>query len=228
MKVTGPGLIRATGLIAVLAGALFVIVQIIHPPETVEAVASDAWPIVHYLTFAMLTFFVVGVTGIYARQVEKLGWLGLAGFIVLNIGLLLNIAGAAIEAFVEPLLATSNPEFVAAFNAMVMGTPYDVALGAIPMVWALSSAAFVLGALVFGVANLRAGILSRWASGIFAFGLAVGLPVATLLGNVRLAAVPISIGLAWLGYSLWSEGRNRVIERAPDPATAQHDPVTAS
>jgi hypothetical protein len=227
VKVTATGLLRAMGIVAMLAGALFVIVQVIHPPETVEAVASEAWATVHYLTFAMLTLFVVGVAGIYARQVEKLGWIGLIGFVVLNVGLLLNIAGAAIEAFVEPLLATSNPGFVEGFNAMVMGTPYDADLGAIPTIWAASSATFVLGSLLFGIANLRAGVLSRWGSGIFAFGLAIGLPVATLLGNVRLAAVPISIGLIWLGYSLWADGRKRAAQ-APATATAPADHATAA
>jgi hypothetical protein len=221
MKVTTAGLIRSTGMIAMLAGALFVLVQVIHPPETVEAVASDGWEIVHYITFAMLALFVVGVAGIYARQVEQLGWLGLAGFIVLNIGLALNIAGAAIEAWVEPLLATSNPEFVAAFNAMVMGTAYDADLGTIPAMWSAASLAFMAGTLLFGIASLRAGVLSRWASGVLAFGLVIGLPVATVLGNVRLAAIPISVGLAWLGYSLWSERRAAGTDAAADPATPQ-------
>jgi hypothetical protein len=227
MKVTNTGLIRATGIVAILAGALFVLVQIIHPPETVAAVATDAWESVHYLTFAMLALFVVGVAGIYARQVEKLGIVGLAGFVILNVGLLLNIAGAAIEAFVEPLLATSNPAFVESFNAMVMGTPYDADLGAIPTVWSVSSAAFMAGTLLFGIANLRAGVLSRWGSGVMAFGLVIGLPAASLIGNVRLAAIPISIGLAWLGYSLWAEGR-RQRASTPAPVTAQPDPAAAS
>lgn len=225
MKVTTTGLIRSTGIAAMLAGALFVLVQVIHPPETVEAVATQAWGIVHYITFAMLALFVVGIVGIYARQVEKLGWIGLAGFIVLSIGLLLNIAGAALEAFVEPLLATSNPDFVAAFNAMVLGTSYDVDLGAIPTLWSVGSATFVAGTLLFGIANLRAGVLSRWGSGVLAFGLVIGLPAATVLGNVRLAAIPISVGLAWLGYSLWSEGRKPATERAPDAAAGQPDAV---
>ena len=227
MKVTTTGMIRATGIAAILAGALFVVVQVIHPPETVEAVATDAWALVHYVTLAMLTLFVVGITGIYARQIDKLGWIGLAGFVVLSFGLLLNIGGAFIEALVEPLLATSNPDFVHAFNGMVMGTPYTADLGALPSMWSASSAAFIAGTLLFGIANLRAGVLSRWGSGVLAFGLVIGLPIATLLGNQRLAAVPISIGLAWLGYSLWSEGRTHA---APvrDAAASRPDPVTAA
>ena len=225
MKVTTTGLIRTTGIAAMLAGALFVIIQIVHPPDTLEAVATDAWEIVHYLTLVMLMLFVVGITGIYARQIEKVGWLGLAGFVVLSIGLLLTAAGAVIEAFVQPLLVTSNPDFVEGFNGMVMGHPNDADLGAIPMLWSASSACFLAGTLLFGIANLRAGILSRWASGIFAFGLVIGLPAATLLGNQRLAAVPISVGLAWLGYSLWSEDRKPGNDAATDAATPQPDVV---
>lgn len=227
MKVTRTGLIRSMGIAAILGGALFIIVQIVHPPETVEAVAGDAWIAVHYLTIAMLTLFVIGVTGIYARQVEELGWLGLAGFALLGFGLLLNIGGAFIEAFVEPLLATSNPDFVGSFNGMVMGTPYEADLGAIPTMWSVSSLGFIAGSLVFGIANLRAGVLSRWAAGVFGFGLAIGLPVANLVGNVRLAAVPISIGLIWLGYSLWADGRKGTSERAADTTAVTRDPAAA-
>jgi len=228
MNVTTTGLIRATGIAAMLAGALFVLVQVIHPAETIEAVAGDGWVPVHYLTIAMLTLFAIGVAGIYARQVEQVGKIGLAGFAVLSFALVLNIGGAFVEAFVEPLLATSNPDFVEAFNAMVMGTPYTYDLGALPTMWAVSSATFPLGSLLFGVAILRAGVLSRWGAGVFAFGLAVGLPVASVIGNVRLAAIPISIGLIWLGYSLWSQRRASAPEAQPTPAPVQRQEAGAA
>lgn len=228
MKVTSQGIIRATGIAAMLAGALFVIVQVIHPAETVEAVAGAGWVPVHYLTIAMLTLFVVGVTGIYARQAAQVGWIGLAGFAVLGFALVLNIGGAFVEAFVEPLLATSNPDFVEAFNAMVMGTPYDYDLGALPTMWAASNATFPLGTLLFGIAILRAGVLSRWAAGVFAFGLIVALPIASVVGNVRLAAIPISVGLAWLGYSLLTERRERVVMAAPSTGTSRPESAAAT
>jgi len=37
--------------------------------------------------------------------------------------------------------------------------------------------------------------------------------------------VPIGIGLAWLGYSLWAEGRKSATDGAPDTALAQADAV---
>jgi hypothetical protein len=40
--------------------------------------------------------------------------------------------------------------------------------------------------------------------------------------------VPIGIGLAWLGYSLWADGRKRVTEREPETSTTQREPVAAA
>lgn len=221
MKVTSTGVIRSTGLAAVVAGLLFVIIQPIHPADVLASVSTDAWAIIHYATLLMLTLFLVGITGIYASQAEKLGWLGLAGFVVLSMGLLMTAAGGVIEVFVAPLLVESEPAFVHGFLGMVGGHPTDADLGAIPTLWSLSSAGFLGGTLLFGIANFRAGVLSRWASAIFAVGLLASAPVAALLDSPRVAAVPIGIGLAWMGYSLWSKGRRSVSAPAPDTAAVE-------
>src|ERR687891_2494168 len=128
MKVTTSGLIRATGLAAVIAGLMFVVIQPLHPADTLESVTTDAWAVIHYATLVMVTLFVVGITGIYASQVEKMGWLGLAGYVVLVIGLLLTAIGGVIEAFVHPLVASSNPAFVQGMLHMVHGQPTDADL----------------------------------------------------------------------------------------------------
>jgi len=222
MKVTTSGLIRSTGIAAIVAGLMFVVIQPLHPDDVLASVSTDAWAIIHYATLAMLTLFVVGVTGIYARQVEQLGWLGLAGFVVLVIGLVLTAIGTSIEALVQPLVASSDPAFVQGMLAMVHGHPIETDLGAIPLLWNAASAGFLGGTLLFGIATFRAGVLSRWASAIFAVGLFASAPVAGLLGSPRVAAVPIGIGLAWLGYSLWSQSRRPVTA----PAVAAQAPAT--
>lgn len=228
MRLTPIALSRSTGIAAIVAGLLFVVIQPLHPADVLASVTTDAWAIIHFATLAMLALFVVGITGIYARQIEQLGWLGLAGYVVLVVGLTLTAIGGVIEAFVQPIVASSDPAFVQGMLDMVHGHPIDVDLGAIPLVWNVASAAFLGGTLLFGAANFRAGILSRWASAIFAVGLFASAPVAGLLGNPRVAAVPIGIGLAWLGYSLWAEGRTRVAKRAPDTSSAQPEPITAA
>lgn len=227
MKVTAQGIIRASGIAAVVAGLMFVAIQPLHPADVLASVTTDAWAIIHFATLAMLTLFVVGVTGIYARQIEKTGWIGLIGYAVLVIGLVLTAAGGVIEALVQPLVAASDPAFVQGMLDMVHGHPIEADLGAIPLVWNASSAGFMGGTLLFGFATFRAGILSRWAAAVFSVGLFAAAPVAALLGTPRVGAVPIGIGLAWLGYSLVTERRERAPMTAP-PATPRQSESTAA
>jgi hypothetical protein len=201
---------------AILAGLLFIVIQPLHPPHTLESVATNAWAVIHYLSFVMVMLFIGGITGIYASQVERMGWLGLTGYLVLVVGLVLTAGGDAIEAVVQPVIVSRDPAFVQGMLNMVDGLPNTGGdLGVIPMLWNVASACFLGGTLLFGFANFRAGILSRWASAIFAVGLLLMAPVVGLLGAPRLAAVPIGVGLAWLGYSLLRGGRARVTAATP-------------
>jgi len=222
MKITASRLVRWAGFSAVLAGILFVAIQPIHPPDVLSSVSTNAWSIVHYLTIAMCLFGLIGIAGIYARQVEKVGWLGLAGYLAFSLFLLVTIAWTFAEAFISPVLATEAPTFVEGFLGIVSGHPSEVNLGALPTLY-LSAGAFVLlGCLLFGIATLRAGILSRWAAGLFAFGGPASAVVVSFLPHEyeRIAAAPIGVGLAWLGYSLWSERHADAVEPMPGTVVA--------
>lgn len=226
MTVTSNGLIRSTSIAAIVAGLMFVAIQPLHPADELASVTTDAWALVHHATLAMLALFVIGITGIYVRQIERFGWIGLTGYAVLVVGLVLTAIGGVIEAFVQPLVASRAPGFVEGMLAMVHGHPIDADLGAIPLVWNVSSVAFLGGTLLFGFANFRARILSRWASAVFALGLFATAPLAGVLGNPRVGAVPIGVGLAWLGYSLWADGRRRTTSHAVTAPLS--DPIAAA
>jgi hypothetical protein len=187
---------------AIVAGLLFIVIQPLHPPDSLESVTRTDWAVIHWASLVMQILFIVGITGIYASQVEQLGWLGLFGYVVLVVGLLLTAIGTVIEAFVQPFIASTSPSFVQAMLDMVEGRPIGADLGPLPLLWSISSACFLVGTIVFGLANFRAGILSRWASAVFGVGLLVMAPVVAAAGAPRLAALPIGLGLAWLGYSL--------------------------
>ena len=222
VKITAAKLISWAGLSAMVAGILFVVIQPLHPPDTLMSVTTNTWTIIHSLTIAMSVLGLIGIAGIYARQVEKVGWLGLAGYVAFSLFLLVTFAWTFAEAFVSPVLAAEAPTFVEGFLGIVSGEPSEVNLGALPTLY-LSAGAFVLlGCLLFGIATLRAGTLSRWAAGLFAFGGPASAVVVSLLPHEyeRYAALPIGIGLAWLGYSLWSERREDASERMPRTAVA--------
>jgi hypothetical protein len=95
-------------------------------------------------------------------------------------------------------------------------------LGALAALWSLLGVLLVLGGLLFGIATLRAGILPRWAAGLLAVGAGLA-PVYALIPHELepLAAVPVGVGLAWLGYALWSERRAHAADPVPGPGTPQ-------
>jgi hypothetical protein len=89
-------------------------------------------------------------------------------------------------------------------------------LGALPTIWTLTAPMYMLGGLLFGIATLRAGFLSRWAAVLLAAGTLLA-PVAALL-SLELQpkmAIPVGLALAWLGYALWSERREQVAQPVP-------------
>jgi hypothetical protein len=221
MKPSAASLIRWAGVSAMVAGIFFVVVGMFHPLETLASVTTTRWLVVHSLATAMCFFGILGMTGLYARQVEAAGWLGLAGYLLWSLFWVLALPFTFVEAFILPLLATEAPAFAEGFLGMLNRSAGEMKFGVLAGLWALSDILFLLGGLVFGVATLRAGILSRWAAGVFTGG--IGLAPATALLPHELAplvAVPIGLGLVWLGYALWSERR----EHAASPVRGQGSP----
>jgi hypothetical protein len=207
MKVTASSLIRWSGLAALVAGLIFAGIQPIHPPDVLSSVTTGAWTIINTLKFAMCLIFLIGITGIYARQVEEAGWLGLAGFLLLIVCWWLQTGYVFTELFILPVQANAAPQFVQSFLGVVNPeSPVEMNIGALPAIYGLRSILYLLGGLVFGIATLRARVLPRWPAGLLAIA-ALLTPAAALLPHAiqRYAAIPVALAIAWLGYSLWSE-----------------------
>src|ERR671921_1367343 len=112
MKPTASKLIRWAGLAALVAGIIFAGIQPIHPSDVLSSVTTGTWAIITTLKTIMCLLFLAGITGIYSRQVEEAGWLGLAGFLLLTLSWWLQTAYVFAEAFIMPPLATTAPQFV--------------------------------------------------------------------------------------------------------------------
>src|SRR5690349_20485868 len=85
MNLTASNLIRWAGLSAMVAGIIYMAVGMFHPPNVVSSVTTTQWAIVHTLAIAMSFFGLLGLTGIYARQVKESGRLGLAGYLLFSL-----------------------------------------------------------------------------------------------------------------------------------------------
>ncbi len=222
MKITASSLIRWAGLAAMVAGIIFAGIQPIHPPDVLSSVTTGAWAIITPLKTVMCLLALLGIAGLYARQVKEAGWLGLAGFLLFSLCWALELAFIFAEAFILPLLATAAPTFVEGFLGIFNGHPIETSLGALPALYTLVGILYMLGGLLFGIATLRAGILSRWPAGLLAVAAAV-TPAAALLPHEiqRLAGIPVGLALAWLGYALWSERREQAAQPVPGKGSPQ-------
>jgi hypothetical protein len=229
MKIMTPKLIRWTGLSAMVAGIIFAGIQPIHPPDVISSVNTSLWAILTSLKTVMCIFGLFGILGLYARQVEETGWLGLAGYLLLSIFYAVQMCYTFAETLILPLLVTVAPKFVESALGMASGAGGEMDLGAFATIYSLLTVMYLLGLLLFGVAMIRARILSRWAAGLLALSGPLAVIMVALLPHqfARLAAMPMGIALVWLGYALWSERRAPASERLTDGGCPELSPVAA-
>jgi hypothetical protein len=228
MKVTTPTLIRAAGLSAMMAGLIFAVIQPIHPPDVLESVTTSAFIIITAFKTVMCIFGLFGIAGLYARQVEKTGWLGLAGYLLLTIFYAVQICYAFAEPLILPLLVPVAPAFVESVMGMASGAGGPMDLGAFATIFALLSAVYLLGLVLFGIAIFRARILPRGAAIL----LAVSGPLAIIMSQLphqfaRFAAVPMGLALIWLGLALFNERRAPATESVPGRASPELSQASA-
>lgn len=206
-----------------VAGITFAGIQPIHPPDVLASVTTSAWAIIQPVKMTMCLLFLLGIAGLYARQVEAAGWLGLAGYLLLSLAWAIQTPYVFAEAFILPELATAAPAFVESFLGIINGSPSEMDIGALPTIYSLLiGIPYMLGGLLFGIATFRAGILPRWPAGLLAVAAAL-TPAAALLPLElqRLAAIPVGLALAWLGYALFSERREQAAEPVPGTGSPQ-------
>jgi hypothetical protein len=203
MTVTTAGLTRAAGLSAAAAGLIFIAVQINHPPMDVASVATTEWVVRNSAKVAMGALALVGIAGMYLRQVRQVGVLGLIGYLLFSAGYLLMFATEVVSAYVLPGLVNVAPGYV---NDIVVaaagGTPVGD-IGAVQTVLAVTGVGYMVGGLIFGIALFRARILARWASALLSVGTIATVSLAFLPESFnRPMAVPVGIALIGLGLSL--------------------------
>jgi hypothetical protein len=215
--ITAATLIRLAGLSAMAAGLCFIVIGMFHPLNVPASVTTTTWVNVHIFATALGFFGLFGMAGLYARQAEKSGWLGLTGFVLFSVWMTLVSGFSFVEAFILPRLATSSPAFVAGWLGMFTGIPSQVDLGILPTLWNISGPMYILGPLLFGIATFRARVLPRWAGGLLALNVVL-VPVGALVPPVYQPKIMVPVGLAlvWLGYALWSERREPISQPSTD------------
>ena len=196
-------LIRWSGLISILAGALYALAAILHPVgEDIAAYTSPNWVTAHLVYWVSAILMLFGLVGLYARQVEKIRWLGLVGFVLAFIGTVFVSSIFFMVSTVIPLIAAETPALFDRAATPSTVTVLVVVLG------------FSLGYILFSVATMRAGVLPRWSGLLLIIGVSFFMISEAPLFDRTLSHVIVTVGdvvfglgLAWMGYALWSEKR---------------------
>jgi hypothetical protein len=196
-------LVRVSGLFAIAAGLIYAGIQPIHPADTLGSVTTGTWATIISLKLAMSLAFLVGITGIYARQASRAGWPGLAGFTIFGLSWFLQSGFVFTELFVLPPLASIAPQFVEGFLGMFNGEPTALTTGAMAAAYNAVGLLYLVGGILMGVSTVRAGVLPRAPSILLALATLV-TPAAAMLPHAlqRFAAVPVGVAFVWLGFAL--------------------------
>lgn len=203
MTVTTSGLTRAAGVCTAAAGAIFIAVQINHPPMTVESVDTVDWVVRNAAKALMAALTLVGIAGMYLSQVRRMRVLGLVGATLFSVGYLAMFAVEAVAAAVLPLLTTAQPALVGDVVVAAFGGTPAGDIGGIQTLLSAMGIGFILGGLVLGIALFRANVLWRWASALLVLA-SIGTAALAVLPDSfnRPMAVPTGIALLGLGISL--------------------------
>jgi len=225
MTITTKGLTQAAGLSAAMAGLIFIAVQINHPPMDAASVATTEWVVRNSAKVLMGALALVGITGMYLRQVRQVGVVGLIGYVLFAAGYLLMFATEVVSAYVLPTLVNVVPGLV---NDIIVsaagGTPVGD-IGAMSTFFAVTGAGYMLGGLIFGIAMFRANVLARWAAALLAVGTIATVSLAFLPEAFnRPMAVPVGLALIGLGISLWRNPASSAAGNA-DEAVAEVAPI---
>jgi len=118
MSITSTTITRAAAVAAVFAGLAYVAVQFIHPADEIASLSTQPWVNVHILSFTEAVLALVGITGIYLRQVRQFGILGLVSYVMLGFFFILQASFNFAEAVIAPLMAASAPQLATDFAGL--------------------------------------------------------------------------------------------------------------
>ena len=191
-RISPSQLTRASGWAAALAGAFFILAEVLTPltlvtnPDSLSRVAlTDRFVVQSMLKFLAAMLLLAGLVGLYAHQAQEAGRLGAVGFCTAFVGTSLIMGDFYANTFVTPTLAISVPEALDVRNAGVLTFWLPLEFGFLALAW-----------LPFALSTLRAGVYPRAAAWV--------LVVGSLVALVPLPYVnaPFDVAVAWLGIAL--------------------------
>lgn len=187
-------LFRMSGLALTLAAAMFVVAELLafsiflaqgEAYDLKRFATTDAFLLQSLLTLFAGILLLGSMVGLYVRQSEAAGKVGLIGFLLAFFGTALVVGDFYTNTFVTPLVALEAPAFL------------DNPLAGVLQVWLpFNFVVLAFSWLLLSVATVRARVYPRVASWSLLIGAVAALVPLPLVNLVFDAA------LAWLGFVL--------------------------
>jgi hypothetical protein len=190
-------LFRISGLALVLAAAMFVVAEMLafsiflreEDVNDLRAFAtSNAFIVQSLLTLFAGTLLLGGLVGLYVRQSEAAGKLGLVAFLLAFLGTALVTGDFYANTVVTPMVAMEVPAFLDNPLSSFLKAWLPVSFGILALSW-----------LLVGVTTVRTRVYPRGASWLLLIGAVVAL------APLPLDNLPFDAALAWLGLALLKE-----------------------
>lgn len=186
-------LYRCSGAALLVGGALAILGALL---EIGADPGSATWIPGAWLSLAGMLLMVLGWPGLYVRQMQRVGRLGLLGFVLSWVSfVILGIGIGAVDAFVTPTLAAD------AATRPFIDRQTMPALLVFELVGGLL---LVVGPFLFALVTIRAGVLPRAAAILLLAGAVATLVTVILHDWNEISAVILFLAIAWLGAALWA------------------------
>lgn len=213
-------LLRLGGLSLALGGILGPFGHLVfHPPShALQYQGTAQWVLAHGILAVSWVLILFGLFALFGHLHDRMGAIGLFGFVLVIVMCLDVIATYAFDAFTLPAILTTFPgEVATAPNGSFRQFPN----------WLPLAYGELIGVIVFGVSIFRARFAQRWS------GIALAASVFITVGGLLLGhsplhlerAIPIgfsiqSLVLVWIGFGLL-----QAVRAGPQPTHPAQAPL---
>jgi hypothetical protein len=199
------GFIRAGGILMIISGLALGYAYIFHPHiMPTDVIASPNWFLIHLLFAVSLVLGLMGTTALYAVSATRTGLLGLSGFVLLFIGMMLIFGLDYYEVFIAPFLAVNYPGVINDYGA-------GDTMGPVAIVFPLAGSLTVIGYALLGAGWKRTRVIPGYIGNMLivtsiAFG--VGLSPAGGIMLARITAALFGASLVVVGIVALLQNQN--------------------
>jgi len=197
--------IRWSGLALAAGGILAALFWILHPEESVLLTDPASYQAEHLLDVIGLMLFIPGLIGLYARLVNRTGWLGLAGFALTLLPLLVFMGVSVVDLLIWPSIARVQPDLILTSEGEFIKSsgPFAATISIIVPFSIIGALGFLLLGIVIWRSDIfprAAGLLLALAGPLYCIGPGF-VPHEMLLTNL-LVYGPFALVSLWLGWSI--------------------------